>query len=229
MARGMLEDIGVPTDSAYTLLKRDEFDAFRDGVIEKVHRKKYKTVAEMDDIARGRFNVPNGDAVRRLVQVVESQTLFELVDGKAQGPKDREGVKFGYPRYHTILRDKRTGLTFEWQIGTRMTTQFFEVEGIDVHGLKLKEGMHRNIHDIEYDIFKYLQDKNRPLADELGIPAYRREVAAFAERTYTETDRITPKEFDSTLAAMHARASAILKALLDHPKGGAAYVQTFFH
>ena len=77
-------------------------------------------------------------------------------------------------------------------------------------GLKLKEGMKRNIHDIEYDVFKYLQDKNPTLAIDLGIPAYRKKVAEYAARA----DRVTERE--------RLRALTILEQLRKVPPSRSA-------
>jgi len=224
LARGILEGLGVPTKGATALLKRDRFEDFRDGILEKVHRKGYASVAEMDDIARGRFNVPTGDDVQKVITALEQNGVFDVV--KNEGPKVREGVEAGYPRYHVIMKDRRTGLTFEWQVGTQRTTSFFEDPGIELHGLKLKEGMKPNIHDIEYDVFKYLQDKHPALAAELKIPPYRKKVAEYAARTLRGPP-MTDAEFASALKEVHAEGSTILKDLLD--KKGHEFVQGFFH
>jgi hypothetical protein len=86
--------------------------------------------------------------------------------------------------------------------------------------------MKPNIHDIEYDVFKYLQDKDATLAAELGIPAYRRKVAEYAARTY-HSPPMTDAEFAQALKEVHAEGGKILKALLD--KKGHEFVQGFFH
>lgn len=234
MAQGLLAELGLSPDAAYTILKRDTFEAFTAGVDEKVHRKKYKTVSEMDDMARGRFNLQTGADVERVVEALEKQGLFEVVNdkqpGKAQGPKEREKVEMGYPRYHAILKDKTTGFTFEWQIGTQRTTDFFELPGIELGNLKLKEGMKPNIHDIEYDVFKYLQESDKPgygdLAKELGIPEFRKRVAEYAAKTF-EGSTVPEAEFKKSLAEYHAEASKILAALID--RKGVEFVQGFFH
>lgn len=226
LARAILEEFGLSLKGATALLKRDKFEDFRDGILEKVHRKEYDSVSKMDDIARGRFNVESGAGVEQVIRALETNGIFDVVN--IEKPKVREGVEAGYPRYHVILKDKRTGLTFEWQVGTQRTTDFFELPGFNLHGLKLKEGMKPNIHDIEYDVFKYLQDKNPTLATELGIPAYRKKVAEYAARTLRGPP-FTDAEFTKALGDMHQEGSTILKALLDHKDGGHAYVQGFFH
>jgi hypothetical protein len=234
LVRGLLADLGLPPEVAYAILKRDTFEAFTDGVLEKLHRKKYKAVAEMDDMARGRINLATGADVKRLVAELEKQGLFVVVNdkqpGKAQGPKEREGIEMGYPRYHAILKDAKTGFTFEWQIGTQRTTDFFELPGIELGTLKLKEGMKPNIHDIEYDVFKYLQESDKPgygdLAKELGIPEFRKRVAAYAAKTF-EGSTIPEAEFKKSLAEYHKEGSEILAKLID--RKGVEFVQGFFH
>jgi len=225
LVQGLLADLGLPTEAAYAILKRESFEAFRDGVLEKVHRKEYKTVSDMDDMARGRINLPTGADVKRVVAALETQRVF-AIHGAVQGPQPREEVALGYPRYHIIVEDPKTGFTFEWQVGTQRTTDFFELEGIQLGKLTLKEGMKSNIHDIEYDIFFYLQKQHRALADELGIPVFRKKVAEYAAKTF-EGSTIPETEFRQSLAELHGEASRLLKALID--RTSVEFVQGFFH
>jgi hypothetical protein len=228
MVQGLLAELNLPTDAAYAILKRESFEAFRDGVLEKMHRKKYDAVSKMDDMARGRINLASAAEVISVVKAIEKQGVFEVVGGAAQGPKKILEVPDGYPRYHAILRDKVTGFTFEWQIGTQRTTDFFERPGIELGKLKLKEGMQPNIHDIEYDIFKYLQDKkeHEALVNELGIPDFRKRVAQYSAKT-GEGNTVPEAEFAQDLAKFHAEASKILAALID--RTSVEFVQGFFH
>jgi hypothetical protein len=240
LAQGILADLGLPTDAAYTILKRETLEAFTDGVLGKVHRNKYEKVWQMDDMARGRFNLATGADVKRVVEALEKQGLFIVKNdkpgqqGKAEGPKEREKVEMGYPRYHAIMKDPVLGITFEWQIGTKRTTDFFELPGIELGELKLKEGMTPNIHDIEYDVFKYLQEKKddqgkliyADLAKELGIPEFRKRVAEYAAKTF-QGDTVPEPEFRKSLAEFHKEASVILKNLID--RKSVEFVQGFFH
>jgi hypothetical protein len=236
LAQGILAELGLPPDAAYTILKRDTIEAFTDGVLGKMHRNKYDKVLRMDDMARGRFNLATGADVKRVVEALEKQDLFKVKNdkpgqqGKAEGPKEREKVEMGYPRYHAIMKDPVTGLTFEWQIGTKRTTEFFELPGIELGKLTLKEGMTPNIHDIEYDIFKYLQESDKPgyadLAKELGIPEYRKKVAQYAAKTF-EGNTVPEAEFRQSLAEFHKEASTILANLIE--RKGVEFVQDFFH
>jgi hypothetical protein len=234
LVQGILAELNLSPDAAYAILKRDSFEAFIAGVLEKMHRKGYDKVSKMDDMARGRINLPTGADVKRLVAELEKQGVFvvdnEKQPGKAQGPKEREGIEMGYPRYHAILKDVKTGFTFEWQIGTQRTTDFFELPGIELGTLKLKEGMKPNIHDIEYDVFKYLQESDKPgygdLAKELRIPEFRKRVAEYAAKTF-EGSTVPEAQFKQSLAEYHKEASEILKNLID--RKGVEFVQGFFH
>lgn len=135
------------------------------------------------------------------------------------------GVEDGYPRFHVIMKDPHTGRTFEWQVGTRVTTTLFEQPGIDIGTSTLKKGMKPNIHDIEYDIFKAVQDTNQALATNLGIPVFRRDVAKAAARTGRE--QLTDSELQHLLSDFHKRASKILHSLIEEK--GTDYVEEFFH
>ncbi len=226
MAEAVLEELGITDARVVNLLKRDDFDAFRAGVLEKVRRKKYASLAQMDDMVRGRFDLGDPRDVPRVVEALQRRG-FEVTT--IEGPRARAGIEEGYPRHHVVLRDPQTGITHEWQIGARATTELYERPGIALGPVRLKEGMAPNLHDIEYDIFKALQESDlatdRRLAEEVGIPGFRREVAAFAAETGRR--RIPPAEFDRRLAELHAEASNILAAIV--ARRGPRYVEKFYH
>jgi hypothetical protein len=134
------------------------------------------------------------------------------------------------------MKDPETGMTHEWQVGTKATTRAFEGgDGIPKiklpDGLELKPGMKPNIHDIEYDIFKAMEDskyvQDRDLAKELGIPEFRKKVAELAAETGRKGDLIPATELDARITVLHDEAGGILKKIVD--RKGAGYVQHFFH
>ena len=161
---------------------------------------------------------------------------------KTEIPKTRAGVENGYPRFHVDVRDPATGIVHEWQIGTKQTTELFEKPGIDVGNLDIPP-QSRNIHDIEYDIFKALDEPKqkevngelvpsaqtvaefRQLADAVGIPEFREQVARAAAETGSK--RIPDGKLDREIARLHDQASEILRQLV--ARKGAPFVEAFLH
>lgn len=225
MARDLMDQLNIEGE-AYSILKRKRFKKFVAGILEKMKRKGYAHVHEMDDIVRGRMNLETYEDVLEMVKALRNQKKYAIKEIVA--PRTREGVKKGYPRFHVILRDPKTGLTHEWQIGTKATTRVFEKPGIIIpKGLKLKKGMKPDIHDIEYDIFKAVQEKHGELAQKLGIPAFRKKVASIAAETGTKGSKIPQNVLDKKIDALHDEASKILEKLVEQK--GADWVQQFYH
>jgi hypothetical protein len=131
------------------------------------------------------------------------------------------------------MKDPETGITHEWQVGTKETTKVFEggkgIKPIELHGIELKKGMHANIHDIEYDIFKAMEESPdaaaSQLARDLKIPEFRKEVAELAAET-GQKGELTP-ELLPRIQALHDEAGNILKQIVD--RRGSGYVNRFFH
>jgi hypothetical protein len=215
--RDELKGRGTLTPSS---LKRDNPDELRDAIVHKAKDRKASTIGEIDDIVRGRFDLETPDDVRTVIKGLERDPSFD----RTQLPQSRENVPHGYPRYHVIMRDPQTGLTHEWQIGTKATTELFEREGIDVGKLVLPARMKKNIHDIEYDIFKKIQKDDLALAQQLGIPTYRKDLAEFSARTGLEP--VTAAELDRNIQDLHKRASRILADLL--AAKGEDYIKRYF-
>jgi hypothetical protein len=224
-ATGLRDQLGIQGE-VKSILKRDKFGEFVAGIAEKMGRKGYSNVYEMDDIVRGRMDLGTQQDVLRMVKALSQQNRYGIKEIVA--PRAREGVAMGYPRFHVILRDPKTGLTHEWQIGTKAVTRVFEKPGITIPGkLKLKKGMHTDIHDIEYDIFKAVQDKHKELAKELGIPAFRKKVAEVAAKAGKQGSKLPEKELEKAIDALHKEAAAILEKLVE--KKGAKWVEQFYH
>ena len=227
LAAKLEKDLKLDDAEHTAIVKREDFDEFVAGVLDKMKRKKYSRAGQMDDMARGRFNLKTWDDVRKMVGALEQTSGYTV---RVQDPQPRVGVAKGYPRFHVIMKDPKTGMTFEWQVGTRATTTVFEHPGIPLPpGFELKKGMKPDIHDIEYDIFKAVQDKHPDLAKELGIPEFRKKVAVLAERSALEAGQPgkTDDYWKGEIAKLHAEAGRILQSLVD--KKGASWVKSFFH
>lgn len=81
-------------------------------------------------------------------------------------------IMIGQPRWHINMADPQTGLHFEWQMGTEMTSKLYETPGIALHkGVELGPGMHTDLHDIEYDILRGIEKVDPILHATLGLPA----------------------------------------------------------
>lgn len=126
-----------------------------------------------------------------------------------------------------VVQDSKTMITHEWQVGTKATTDLFENPGITIpDGLTLKEGMRKNLHDIEYDIFKAIQDKMPDeFAQKYSIPDFRSRLDQLAAKTGdlgSQTPNLTEE-----IAQFHSEASEILKKLYE--ENGAKFIENFYH
>ena len=230
IADDIVARLNLKDADAKSMLKREDPKEFIAGVKEKVGRKGYKKLNQMDDMVRGRINCDTPEQVKQVIAELRSDPSYKTLSE----PQVRSGVKEGYPRTHVIMKDPETGITHEWQVGTKATTRAFEggegIPEIEIpKGLELKKGMKPNIHDIEYDIFKSMEDSkdvaDQQLAKDLGIPEFRRKVAELAAET-GQKGNLTPN-LDIRITELHTEASKILKELVD--RKGPAYVQHFFH
>jgi hypothetical protein len=244
LANKLMADNAIKGGEAESILKRKDPAEFVKKVLAKCERNKYTNVLEMDDIIRGRFNLASAADVERIALALQKQTQYRVI--QVIRPRAVAGVEGGYPRWHIILRDEATGLTHEWQVGTRAVSKVFETPRIPIPDAlrPLPEGMHADIHDIEYDVFKRIQEhddpKVRTLGDRLGIPEYRRRVAQLASKAGAQGDVLlegkvgakgemtTPlhEELDPLLD----EGGKILQGLVDaRDPGGPEFVRGFYH
>jgi hypothetical protein len=230
----ILSELKIAGAEAESILKRNIVSEFTKKIIEKVRdRKDYKTVGEMTDIIRGRVDLDNPADVERVKDAILSQGKVSVKDVQFQ--RVQAGVDGGYPRVHIEVIDPETGLVHEWQIGPKQATEVFETPGIDPAGIDIKPE-NTNLHDIEYDIFKSMEDPSdllsleeqaalRKLAQEVGIPEFRKKVAELAARTGKE--KVPASELAQRIKELHTEAGAILKALVQ--KKGIPFVEGFLH
>jgi hypothetical protein len=223
LAKELLEKLNIKGEFN-SILKRDSLDEFVEGLVRKSERNNYAIVGEIDDMSRGRFNLESWDDVDAVKDAVQKQDDFKIIN---EEPPRREqpGGGFGYPRFHEVLQDPETLITHEWQIGTKATTDLFETSGIDTGTLKLKPGMHNDLHDIEYDIFKAIQNNLPETAEKYGIPDFRTQLDQFAGQTGKLGDQ-TPN-LPETITQFHTQASEILKKLLDEQ--GTEFIEKYYH
>ena len=239
--KALLDELGVSGEGK-SILKRDGRQAFIQGVLDKVgirKKGKYKTVGEMTDMVRGRVNLDDPAQVEYVVSKLASSP--QVSKPKISEPLERVGVENGYPRYHVDITDPQTGIKHEWQIGTRQTTRLYQDPGIDVGKLKI-EPENQNIHDVEYDIFKTIDepDPTKLPADEVarllklsadtGIRAFRVKVAELSSRLGTEN--LPEAELTARIQELHKEAGDILKMLIEMTGGdpaGVEFINSFLH
>lgn len=209
--------------NATSILKRDDFDAFVKGVIEKCKRKGYARIGQMDDIVRGRFNLDMGPDVEKVAIALQNQKQFEVTT--VERPRRPIDMGFGYPRWHVVIRDTN-GITHEWQVGTQAVTDVYEKRGIVIPPAvgKLPEGMHNDIHDIEYDILRRIQEDHPAIASDVGIPAFRNQVDVVSSVAGREGKLMADK--DERITTLHDQCSAILEKLV--AKHGPEIIRKYF-
>jgi len=124
------------------------------------------------------------------------------------------------------MEDPQTGLRFEWQIGTGATTSVYEKEGIDLpEGVELAPGMHRDIHDIEYDIFAGIAQKYPDLHQFYDLPLFHAKVDEVSADAGLHGDQTG--DFDGKLKQLHEVASDKLKLIVKDK--GADWLKQFYH
>ena len=196
---------------ASSMLKRDDFDSFIKGVIEKCKRKGYARIGQMDDIVRGRFNLDLGPDVEKIAIALQKQTEFPVTT--VERPRRPNQYGYGYPRWHVVVHDT-SGITHEWQVGTQAVTEVYEKRGIVIPSAvgALPEGMHNDIHDIEYDILRRIQEDHPDIAASVGIPEFRHRVDLISAQAGSQGKNMP--ELDKRIDELHGSCSTILKDLV---------------
>ena len=135
------------------MLKRDTPDEFIASVKEKVERKGYAEIGEMGDMIRGRISVEDGEGVQSVLAQLRDAFPDAVFDLKEDTP---------YPRIHIDLKSKN-GVLFELQLGTKVTNEFFETNGIRIpDALRDKVGPEFvNLHTAKYDLLDKVQGPRR--------------------------------------------------------------------
>ncbi len=201
--------------------KQNTVPEFAKGVIEKCEKKPYATLQEMNDIARGRVNVNNEDDMEKIAANLK-------VDSQTSTPprRTKDGVT-KYPRWHVITNDP-TGLTFEWQIGTKATTTLYEKKGIKIPPLlrtaaaaaKKELPETADIHDISYAVFSQMASSKDPAtvaaAEEYKVPEFVDKV----NRTSHKSGKLgqSNPEFQKEIDSLLEEADNLLSALVDGGK-----------
>jgi hypothetical protein len=220
--------LGITAIRAESILKRPDLESFIKGVLEKAQRKEYEQLGRMDDIVRGRFDVPDRKSVGAVAKALQEQEVFEVL--KTLEPREELGV-VRYPRYHIILRDKATGLTHEWQVGTEALSRLYETPGIEIPeklgeaAAKLGKTFHPDLHDMEYDLFQAINKAKPDIGSKYGLPDFIAKVAKASERAGAEGAAF--KDLPRLLAELQGEAGNIVARLVDGE--GAEWVVGFFH
>jgi hypothetical protein len=224
-ARDMLQGADAEIIS---IRKREDLQGFIRGILDKCDRKEYPILGQMDDIIRGRLNITDGPAVAKTAQAMREQNAFRVK--QVVEPRVNEAGVTRYPRYHVIVEDPQTGLTHEWQIGTRATSTLYETQGIrippELQAAAERLGKHfrTDIHDIEYDIFQTFNRREPAVAADLGIPGF---IARVAEASQRSGAGAAHTGLAADIASLQDEASRLLRSLVD--RKGPDYVAEMFH
>lgn len=220
----ILAKLNITNAKGGSQIKRDNLGDFIKAVLAKVREKGYKTVGEMPDMIRGRLEFDDPTLVAKVARALKNHPALDRISVKDPFPV--AGVEGGYPRYHVDVRDP-AGMAHEWQVGPQQVTPFYETAGIDVGKVTL-EVPKRNIHDVEYRIFKGMDEppkkvdsveraRRQAIAQELGIHDYRVRVAEFGARLGRE--RIPDAELQATTKQFIDEAGPLLRRLVDRLGG----------
>ena len=214
-----------------SILKRDNPKEFVDSVIAKGKDRGYKRLSQMDDIVRGRINTKSAkDADKIYIELLDqNQYKVKSKESPRRGTKGKllAEEEFGYPRYHVILEDLETGLTHEWQIGTKSVTKVFEQKGIEFPDPKLEDYFNPDLHDIEYDLFSKIIEDDYELSKKFNMPDFCKKVDKIAGKAGKYGDDIPEEKLLKEINALHKEASIILKDLYD--KFGIEFIIKYSH
>lgn len=210
---------------AKSILKRDSLPEFVKGVVAKCRRNGYTRIGQMDDIVRGRFDLRSNEDVNTVAAALKGQKKYPVAFAVAP-QRPQPGGGFGYPRWHIIISDPESGLTHEWQIGTKAVTEVFEKGNIRLPaGVELGPGMKPNLHDIEYDIFKGIEKKYPDVHKRHNLPEFHAKVDALAAEAGLKGEK-TP-ELTKKINALHGDAYLHLQKLVD--EFGPEWLKQFYH
>jgi hypothetical protein len=198
----------------------------------------------MDDMVRGRFDLENGEDVEAVIGELMKQKQFRVksMEAPRRPVKDDDGklIGHGYPRYHVILQDPESGLTHEWQIGTKAMSLSAEKKGIRMpKKLQVKLGISQDkdrgdwkkkydFHDVEYAILRNVckaaeaqeelkgdhfpaQEEVKAAVEKWRVKAFSAKVDKLSAEAGTKGDK-TPN-LEERVAELHHRATIILHAL----------------
>jgi len=216
--------------SANSILKRPDVKTFSKGVLEKSERNAYDTISQMDDMVRGRFDMPDKKSVEAVAKALTEQSEFKVVQNIPPRIDEATGV-VRYPRYHIILQDAETGLTHEWQVGTEALSKLYETPGVTIPeelteaAAQLGKKFNPDLHDIEYDVFQSINKTDPGLAARYGLPEFIAKVAQASQKAGAQGAAF--KQLGQTTAVLHTEASSILARLVQEK--GAEWVAQFFH
>jgi hypothetical protein len=208
-----------------SILKRDSLPEFVKGVVAKCRRNGYTRIGQMDDIVRGRFDLRSNEDVNTVAAALKGQKKYPVAFVVAP-QREQAGGGFGYPRWHIILSDPESGLTHEWQIGTKAVTEVFEKGKIRLpEGVELGPDMKPNLHDIEYDIFRGIEKKYPDVHKRHNLPEFHAKVDTLAAEAGLKGEK-TP-DLTKKINALHEDAYRHLQKLVD--EFGAEWLKQFYH
>lgn len=215
LGNGILSGLGLKEVSISALKKRDTLPGFVKGVIEKCESKPYKKLSQMDDMARGRFETTNKADMKKIVGGLQTQTKVITAPRKT-----KDGVT-SYPRYHIITMDS-TGMSFEWQVGTKATTDLYEAEEIIVPPSLITEAEKAkkhlkpkaNIHDISYAVFQRMVNKYPEIAETYKVAEFVKKVN-LASQTSGDLGESTT-EFKGEISELLVEATKLLTVLVEN-------------
>jgi hypothetical protein len=193
--------------------------------VAKCRRNGYTRIGQMDDIVRGRFDLRSNEDVNTVAAALKGQKKYPVAFAVAP-QRPQPGGGFGYPRWHIIISDPESGLTHEWQIGTKAVTEVFEKGNIRLPaGVELGPGMKPNLHDIEYDIFKGIEKKYPDVHKRHNLPEFHAKVDTLAAEAGLKGEK-TP-DLTKKINALHEDAYLHLQKLVD--EFGPEWLKQFYH
>jgi hypothetical protein len=193
---------GLPGVEVSSLRKRDELQSFVAEVMKKQKANGFVEMGEMSDIVRGRLNVVSADDMATVAERLQDRFGDDLVVVKF--PRE------GYPRWHINVRDAESGLTHEWQVGTKVTTDFFERKTLDIPSTITKFKGANDFHDGVYKLLDKVKDP--AMRKEFGIDDMLKVYKRLAEETGEVThDQPKPENYQQRYAKMSRTISLKLR------------------
>jgi hypothetical protein len=210
----------------------DEID--QDGFIAKVMEKTQRhgeprSIDSMTDMSRGRFDVDTFEEATAIAQSMEARFTREFGwdNIKVKRPRDV------YKRYHILVRDPETGISHEWQIGTKSLSKFIEGAkvklpgGVELHG--------NDFHVVMYDVLAKLNNPDvrvqhglpDRILDDIGLSGIQRRYdALMVEAGTVKKGASQPDNFDARLDGLAEELAGALRKLEDNHPGLASKLDT---
>jgi hypothetical protein len=190
-----------------------------------------QAVGKMKDMSRGRFDVENIEQVYEVAETLDRR--FTEAYGADNVKTTRRTPDDPYQRIHVVVRDPATGISHEWQVGTKALTRFIEdvkvavPPGVELHGY--------DFHVVMYDVLDKLRRADvraqhglpDSIVDDIGLASLSKDYnSLMVEAGTLKPGMVEPENFTPRLDDISERLSRAISKLEDDYPGVATKLDT---